>query len=105
MAFPEYGEYDGMGLAALVRSGQVSAREVLDEAIRRAEAMNPALNLLCHKAYDDARRAAPLLPQMVSTMFCQALFSVNFGFYAAWSRSMAFKIVRSFRMTATTTMR
>ena len=54
MAFPEYGEYDGVGLAALVRSGQVSAREVLDEAIRRAEAVNPALNFLCHKAYDDA---------------------------------------------------
>ena len=45
MAFPEYGEYDGVGLAALVRSGQISAREVLDEAIRRAEAVNPALNI------------------------------------------------------------
>ena len=30
MAFLEYGEYDGVGLAALVRSGQISAREVLD---------------------------------------------------------------------------
>ena len=64
MAFPEYGEYDGVGLAGLVRAGEVSAREVLEEAIRRAEAVNPALNFLCHKAYDDARRAAddPALP-------------------------------------------
>ena len=64
MVFPEYGEYDGVGLAGLVRAGEVSAREVLEEAIRRAEAVNPALNFLCHKAYDDARRAAddPALP-------------------------------------------
>ena len=58
MAWPDYDQYDAVGLAALVRSGEVSPREVLDEAIRRAEAVNPALNFLAHRAYDVARAAA-----------------------------------------------
>ncbi len=65
MALPEYDQYDGVGLAELVRSGQLSPREVLDEAITRAEAVNPALNFLAHRAYDVARAAAddPKLPR------------------------------------------
>lgn len=64
MAFPEYGDYDGVGLAGLVNTGQVSAGEVLEEAIRRAEAVNPQLNFLAHRAYAVARTAAadPALP-------------------------------------------
>ena len=64
MAFDQYGEYDALGLAELVKSKQVTAREVIDEAIRRAEAVNPELNFLNHKAYDLAREAAddPKLP-------------------------------------------
>jgi amidase len=33
MDFREYGKYDGIGLADLVRKKQVSAAELLDEAI------------------------------------------------------------------------
>ena len=33
MGFREYGEYDAVGLAALVRDGQVSAEQLLDEAL------------------------------------------------------------------------
>ena len=58
MALPEYAQYDAVGLATLVRSGELSAREVLEEAIARAEAVNPALNFLTHRAYDVARAAA-----------------------------------------------
>ena len=35
MAFKEYGNYDAVGLAELVRKKQVSAKELLDEAIAR----------------------------------------------------------------------
>jgi amidase/6-aminohexanoate-cyclic-dimer hydrolase len=35
MAFRENGGYDGVGLADLVRKKQVSATELLDEAIAR----------------------------------------------------------------------
>jgi amidase len=65
VALPEYDQYDAVGLANLVRGGQLSAREVLEEAITRAEAVNPALNFLAHRAYDVARAAAddPKLPR------------------------------------------
>ncbi|MGE3846542.1 MAG: amidase [Gammaproteobacteria bacterium] len=58
MAFQEYDQFDAVGLAALVRSSEVSAREVMAEAIARAEQVNPALNFLTHRAYDEALAAA-----------------------------------------------
>ena len=58
MAFTEYSEYDGLGLAELVRRGEVSSAELVEEAIARIERHNPALNAVVYKAYDEARRAA-----------------------------------------------
>jgi amidase len=57
--FAEYTEYDGLDLAALVRSKEVSPDEVLEAAILRIEALNPALNAVVARAYDAARAAAP----------------------------------------------
>ena len=45
----EYGDYDALGLAELVRSRQVSAAELLDEAIARTEAIDPAINAVVVK--------------------------------------------------------
>lgn len=53
--FPEYETYDAIGLAALVRSGQVGAAELLDAAIERCESRNPAINAVVHAFYDRAR--------------------------------------------------
>lgn len=39
-----YGDYDAMGLAELVRKKEVSARELLNEAVTRAEAAQQELN-------------------------------------------------------------
>jgi amidase len=58
MSFAEYGDYDGTGLAHLVRRGEVSPCELLEEAITRAEKHNPTLNAIVYKAYDEARRSA-----------------------------------------------
>ena len=58
MSFTEYAEHDGLGLAALVRKGEVGAVEVVDAAIARAERLNPALNAIVYQAYDQARAAA-----------------------------------------------
>lgn len=54
----EYLDYDAIGLATLVRSGQVSARELIDTAIARAEAVDPALNAIVLKDYQAARNRA-----------------------------------------------
>ena len=44
-----------MGLAALIAKKQVSAREVLETAVARIEALNPAINAVVHRMYDAAR--------------------------------------------------
>src|ERR1700736_894591 len=56
MAFKEYGSYDGLGLAELVRKKQVNARELLDEAIARTARVDPQINAVVVKHYDYAKR-------------------------------------------------
>jgi amidase len=53
--FPEYDRYDGLGLAELVRNGEVKPSELVEEAITRIEGLNPKLNAVIHKMYDQAR--------------------------------------------------
>ena len=56
MQFPEYESYDAVGLAELVRSGEISPAELLEAAIERIEARNPQLNAVVHKTFDRARK-------------------------------------------------
>ena len=58
MSFPEYANYDGLGLAELVRKGDVKPTELVEEAIARIEKHNPALNAVIYKFYDRGREAA-----------------------------------------------
>ena len=58
MAFNEYADYDGLGLAALVAKGQVSPAELTEAAIAAIERHNGTLNAVVHKAYDEARAVA-----------------------------------------------
>ena len=56
--FDDYAKYDGLGLAELVRKTEVQPRELVDEAIRRIEQLNPQVNAVIQKTYDFAREAA-----------------------------------------------
>lgn len=56
MGFSEYGNYDGLGLADLVRRKQVTPRELLDEAIARTAKVDPQINAVVVKHYDYAAR-------------------------------------------------
>ena len=58
MTIKEYADYDGIGLAGLVAKKKVKPIELFDEAIARAEALNPKLNAIVFKAYDQAREMA-----------------------------------------------
>src|SRR4051812_29369275 len=58
MAFEEYAEHDGLGLAALVAKGEVTPGELVEAAIERVERHNGVLNAVVHKAYDEARATA-----------------------------------------------
>lgn len=55
--FPDYDNYDGLGLAGLVRDGAVSTFELLEEAIERIERVNGELNAVTYRLYDVARAA------------------------------------------------
>ena len=56
MAFREYGNYDAVGLAELVRNKEVTAGELLDEAIARTAKVDPQINAVVVKHYDYAQR-------------------------------------------------
>jgi len=55
--FADYERYDGLGLAALVGRGETTPDELLEAAIERVEARNPALNAVVAKLYDYGREA------------------------------------------------
>jgi amidase len=57
MRFEEYRKQDAVSLAGLIAKRQVSAEEVPEAAIARAEQVNPAINAIVHKQYAQARKA------------------------------------------------
>jgi amidase len=63
MKAEDYCQHDALGLAHLVRRGEVSAAEVCDAAIARIEALNPTLNAVISHRFEqaraEARRVAP----------------------------------------------
>lgn len=58
MSISEYGDLDGIALAQLVAKGEVTALELVEEAITRVEAVNPKLNAVVYEMYDHARELA-----------------------------------------------
>ena len=57
MRFEEYRQHDAISLARLVTKREVSAEEVLEAAIARTDQVNPTINAIVHKQYDQARKA------------------------------------------------
>ncbi|TMJ33474.1 MAG: amidase [Alphaproteobacteria bacterium] len=60
----DYERYDGLGLADLVKTRAVTAKELLTAAVARIEARNPAVNAVVNRMYDraEATIAAGLPP-------------------------------------------
>ena len=58
MAIAEYADLDGLALAELVKSGDIKPIELVEEAIRRAEQLNPTLNFVVYRDYERARQTA-----------------------------------------------
>ncbi len=55
--FKEYEEYDGLGLADLVRKKEMSASELCEAAIDKIERVNPEINAVIAIMYDKARQS------------------------------------------------
>lgn len=51
----EYLRFDAVALADLIRRKEVTAREVCDAAIARAESVNDRLNAICYSQFTDAQ--------------------------------------------------
>ena len=54
----EFINYDAIGLADLIRKGEITPLELLEITIERIERVNPRLNAVVHKLYDQARSEA-----------------------------------------------
>src|SRR5215217_5688304 len=54
----DFSSHDALSLAELVRTGQVSPRELVTASIENIEALNPRLNAVIHKMYDRALKEA-----------------------------------------------
>ncbi|MEM9863589.1 MAG: amidase, partial [Myxococcota bacterium] len=53
-----YSSYDALGLAELVRGGDASPAELLEQAIARAEAVNDKVGAIIRPLYDFGRTRA-----------------------------------------------
>lgn len=62
MSIAEYSELDGIAMADLVRRGEVTALELVEEAIARIESLNPSLNAIVYPMYEMARERAAEKP-------------------------------------------
>lgn len=54
----EWEARDALGIAELVKSGEINAREVVETAIARIEQLNPVINAVIHQAFDNALEQA-----------------------------------------------
>ena len=58
MTFADYADFDGLGLAELVKKREITPAELVEAAIERIERHNGVLNAVVYKAYDEARKTA-----------------------------------------------
>src|SRR5690349_21617834 len=78
MHLSEYIEYDAVGLAHLIKSGQVSAQEVQQLARQAILAVNPTLNALVGELFEEA------LPSSTTGPFAGVPFVVkDYSIHAA----------------------
>jgi amidase len=72
--------YDAVGLSELIRKGEITPAELLETTIQRIEKINPKLNAIIHKVYDQARTAVANLSsgtkgtQTKDSVFCGTPF-------------------------------
>jgi amidase len=71
----EYSNYDALGMADLVRCGEVSAQELLTEAKGRLDKINPQLNAVTYQADDLSNSLVSDLDK--KTLFCGVPFLVK----------------------------
>ncbi|MFT4583301.1 MAG: amidase [Gammaproteobacteria bacterium] len=88
MPIENYSDYDGLGLADLVRRREVSARELVDSAVGVIERLNPQLNCVVQELRDHA--IAEIKSGLPQGPFCGVPFLVKeFGMHFKGMKSSA----------------
>ncbi len=59
----EFVGYDALGMADLIKAGDISAREAVEVTIRRIEALEPIVNAITTRTYDRAFEKAKTIPK------------------------------------------
>lgn len=62
MSLSAYSGYDALGLAALVKAREVSARELVEAAYARMDEVNPLLNAVVRTRREAALKEATEMP-------------------------------------------
>lgn len=62
MSLSAYSGYDALGLAALVKAREVSARELVEAAYARMDEVNPLLNAVVRTRREAALKEAAEMP-------------------------------------------
>jgi amidase len=78
MIFSEYSKYDGLGLAELVRRGEVSPNDLIDSAIDAIERLNPKINCVVQQLPQHGRARSNAACPTGRSVACRS-----------WSRSSA----------------
>jgi amidase len=60
-------EYDAISLGEMVRAGEIKPSELVEITIERIERVNPKLNAVIHKMYDEARKTAEKWDKEISS--------------------------------------
>jgi amidase len=109
MRLPEYDRLDATALSGLVARGEVTPAELLEAAVERVEARNPALNAVVHRFDEEARRVAretlpagpflgvPLLTKDLAAMVAGQPMTASCRLLDGWVAPVDSEIVRRFR--------
>ena len=104
----DFSQHDALSLAGLVRSKQVSPRELVSASIERIEALNPKLNAVVHKMYDRAMKEAespvegpfsgvPFMLKDLLSWFAGEPIASGSRYFAGWMPPFDTEIVRRYR--------
>ncbi len=113
--FSEYSNYDGLGLAELVKKGEVSPRELADTALDALERLNPKLSVITYMMTDYAEKIineglpqGPFtgVPFLVKDLISSiAGYPTNCGsrLYKGWTRDFNSEIINRFNTAGIST--
>ena len=114
--FSEYSNYDGLGLAELVKKGEVSPRELADTALDALERLNPKLSVITYMMTDYAEKIineglpqGPFtgVPFLVKDLISSiAGYPTNCGsrLYKGWTRDFNSEIINRFNRAGLVTI-